>query len=81
MAVKKIYDLDAEQTQKLDRAFHASTPRDGWAEKFEAINEAFVQASRKLFKLSPKSEEQDLALRKMQEAQFYFELAIKRHEL
>lgn len=78
--MKKVYEIDAEQTQTLELAFQAMPPRDGWLEKFEAINEKLLQAARSVYKLTPKCPEQTLALRKMQEAQHWFELAIKRHE-
>jgi hypothetical protein len=78
--VLKKYDLDSEQKQLLDRSFQEMTTREGWTEKFALINQAMEQAARKLMAITAKSHEQTMAIRKLQEAQFWFSEAVRKYE-
>lgn len=77
----KKYELDAEQQVMLEKSFMAITNRDGWLQKFETINEKMSQLARSFMLLTPKSAEQTMAIRKLQEAQYWFEQAIKKNEM
>lgn len=76
----KKYTLEPGQEADLERNFMVHPNRDGWAEKFEMINEKTSQLARQMYMITPKGPEQTLALRKLQEAQFWFEKAIKTNE-
>lgn len=77
----KRYELDAEQQILLERSFMSVPPRDGWQMKFELINEKLLQVAKNLMQVTPKGPEQTLAMRKLQEAQYWFEQAIKKIEI
>lgn len=77
----KKYELDAEQQVLLERSFQLSPPIDGTLQKFETMNEKVAQTARFLMSLSPKSPEQTMGLRKLQEARFWFEEAIRKNEV
>lgn len=79
--VKKRYDISSDQEVLLTNAFLSMPSRDGWEEKFRTINEKISQTARFLFTVTPKSAEQTMALRKLQEAQYWFVEAIKKNEL
>lgn len=76
----KKYDLDTSQTTFLEKAFISTPMGDGVPQKLEKINERFQQISRQMMEMTPKCEEQTLAIRKIQEAQMWFTAAIKKHE-
>lgn len=77
----KKYELTAEQQKTIEKAFQSIPDRDGWAEKFEMVNEKTAALSRLMFSITPPGPEQTMALRKLQEAQHWFVDAIKKHEL
>ena len=81
MSAPKQYDISADQQMQLERAFMTIPDRDGWPEKFLKINDRIAQTAKALFLITPKSPEQTLALRKLQEAQFWFNESIKKNEL
>lgn len=74
------YELDKEQMASLEKAFLSMTTREGWAGKFEKINEKLSQVARSMFGLTPKCTEQEKALDCLRMAQYWFEQAIKKHE-
>lgn len=76
----KKYVLDDEQNHQVERSFLSHTPKEGWVERFNAINEKLAQTAKYLYSITPKSPEQTLALRKLQEAQYWFGEAIKKNE-
>lgn len=76
----KKYDLSPAQQGLLERSFMMITNRDGWAEKFEAINEKIAQTGRYCVCLTPESKEQVLAIEKLREAAYWFEQAIRKNE-
>lgn len=76
----KKYDLDSEQQSLLDKSFQEMTTREGWTEKFAMINQTMEQAARKLSAYTAKGPEQTMAIRKLQEAQFWFTEAVRKYE-
>lgn len=75
----KRFELDAEQQKNLEQAFLSPAVQDGMVEKYESINEKFFQTAKFLYALTKKCPEQTIALRKLQEAQHWFNEAIKKH--
>lgn len=79
MALKK-YDSTPAQLKEVEGAFLAMTMREGWAQKFEMINEKFLNMAKHLYTLTPDSPEQRKGLEHLREAQMWFEQAIRKHE-
>ncbi len=76
----KKYELDNEQQILLERSFMSHPNQDGWQERFEAMNEKMNQACRFMMLVTPKCAEQTMAVRKAQEALFWFSEAIRKND-
>lgn len=76
----KKYELDSEQEALLNRSYLMAIDKDGWQMRFEYINEAVLQLTKKMMSVTPKSKEQTLAIQKLKEAQFWLTESIRKSE-
>ncbi len=74
------YELTPAQNKDLEQMFVSMTQREGWEMKFREMNEKFAQLAKFCAIRTPATPEQQLAFRKLQEAQMWFEASIKKNE-
>ena len=76
----KTYELDAEQSALLEKAFLMMPPQDGTQQKIEAATNRIQQTAKYLMTITKKSPEQTLMLRKLQEVNLWVKETITKYE-
>lgn len=74
------YELDAQQSKDLEHAFLSHPPQDGHQQKYEVIQQKLAQTAKAIYLITAKCPEQTIALRKLQEANHWFNECIKKYE-
>lgn len=79
-AVMKTYQIDEKAHADLVSRFTYHPPKDGQADKYHVIRENALEIAKGLVTACPPSRELSLALTKLEEAVFWANAAIARHE-
>lgn len=73
------FELDAGQANEVEQAFLAMPMQDGVKENLDQANERMFQTAKFMHTLSRKCPEQQVALRKLQEALHWYSTAIVKY--
>lgn len=77
----KTYTPDEVMTKRLENDFSYHPPKEGQAGKYELIRAAGKDLAMHITGLTPPSREQSLALTHIEEAIFWANAAVARHEV